>query len=288
MPRLAPSRRTLRAPTLTYTLHDQEYGQSDIQGAWFILADSSGAYHCAGYWADPSYVLYLSDAVPPEQTFGYNIPQSDAFCTVSLVSYTPSPTDPTAVTVVLNFTFSPGFTGAYTVISQVNYYSGYSAPLENVGTLTLQAPPTDNPAPTVTLTDNTQSSGYYFDTDSFTITITGPPNLPVSVVMNGVDYGQCDFGVGCVTTNSSGVYTFASAWTGSAAIGSYTQTWYVDGVAATPKPFVSNNRRAAADGSVNKPLRPWVHKLPSRQPIFICCNGRAGHSSSLDKPADQL
>ena len=66
--------------------------------------------------------------------------------------------------------------------------------------------------------------------DSFTLTITAPgyPNKTVSVVQNGV--GPTQLGV----TDAQGNWTVSGAWTAKD-IGSYTQIWYVGGIAATPR-----------------------------------------------------
>jgi hypothetical protein len=158
-------------------------------------------------------------------TNGFSISQGDTFCTASLVSITNSTTDPTEVTVVLNFTFNPGFSGTYSVLTQVNYVDGFQSPWQNVGTLTIQSPPTLNPQPTVTLTDTTQGGGGYFVGDSFTLTVTGPPNLPVSLTFNGIDNGVI------ANIGATGTYSVSGTWT-SADTGNYTEVWYVDGVQA--------------------------------------------------------
>ena len=86
------------------------------------------------------------------------------------------------------------------------------------------------PLPTVTLTDNTQSSGYYFAGDSFTVTVTGPTspaNLPVTISFNG----ECGGMLGQIYSN--GIFSYSNSWT-AANIGHYTETWCVNGVEAVP------------------------------------------------------
>jgi hypothetical protein len=134
------------------------------------------------------------------------------------------------VTVVVNFTINPAYTGSYAVMEQVNYLSGVQGPWQNAGSLVVEAPPSLNPAPTVTLTDMTQSSGSYFAGDSFTLTVTGPAspaNLPVSESVNGVFYGAVGY------INSGGTFTIPGSWA-AADISSYAEIWYVDGVQAGP------------------------------------------------------
>ena len=230
----------------TYTMHDQAFDATDIGYAQFYLADSASGVHCEGDWGPgPPSALGLSTE-PPSSTWyttGIGSDLGNPICTVKLVSINTSQndsniTDPTEMQVTLNFTFNPGFDGTYTVMNWIYYDTGgYETPWQNVGSVTLETPLTRNPAPTVTLTDNTQNSGYYFVGDSFTLTVTGatlPPNLPVSVSINGVDYGVQG------SINSSGVFTVSGTWT-SANIGSYAETWYVSGQAAGPTlPFSVN------------------------------------------------
>jgi phospholipase C len=85
------------------------------------------------------------------------------------------------------------------------------------------------PAPTVSLTvTGNQSGTTYHVGDSFTLTVTGNgyARQAVSVVENGAD----PFTLGTVTGNT---YTVSGTWT-AANVGTYTQTWYAGGVAATP------------------------------------------------------
>ena len=84
-------------------------------------------------------------------------------------------------------------------------------------------------AQTVTLTvTGPQSGTHYYAGDSFLLTVTGAPNSPVRVLQNGVLSGVMG------TTNSSGVWSVGATW-GPGDIGSYTEIWYVAGVAATPQ-----------------------------------------------------
>jgi hypothetical protein len=84
--------------------------------------------------------------------------------------------------------------------------------------------------PTVTLTVTGQQNGTAYKAgDSFTLTITAPgyANKPVSVAQNGG--GTVQLGV----TDAQGNWKISGSW-GSGDIGSYTQTWYVDAIAAAP------------------------------------------------------
>ena len=84
-------------------------------------------------------------------------------------------------------------------------------------------------AQTVTLTvTGPQSGTHYYVGDSFTLTVRGTANAVVTVSQNGGAQGQMG------TTNSSGVLTLSATWT-STNIGTFTQIWYVAGVAATPQ-----------------------------------------------------
>jgi hypothetical protein len=206
-------------------------GQNDVAWAQFYLAGSGGGGYCSGGWGRPS-ALDLYDG-NTGVTNGFGSSQSDAFCTVSLASITNSPTDPNSVTVVLIFTINPAYAGTYAVMEQVNYLSGIEGPWQNVGSLVVDSPPGLYPAPTVTLTDNTQSSGYYFVGDSFTLTVSGPtspPNLPVSVTITGPSGVPVYYGV-VGTIQSSGSLSLQSTWT-TASVGVYAEAWYVDGVQA--------------------------------------------------------
>ncbi len=196
------------------------------------------------------------------QTFGFGITQADSFCTVSLVSITNSPTDPTSVTVTLNFTFSPGYAGAYAVMEQISYASGIEGSWQSVGTLVIEPPPALSPAPAVTLTDTTQSSGSFYAGDSFTLTVTGPTspaNLPVSVSINGVYDGI----VGNI--GPSGSFTISSSWA-TADVGSYTEIWYVDGVEAGPG--VLNFEVDGMEPITTAPV-PQPHPGPTPAPIVF-------------------
>lgn len=85
------------------------------------------------------------------------------------------------------------------------------------------------PTPTVTLAvTGPQSGTAYKSGDSFVLTIQAPgyANKAVSVAQNGA--GPVQVGV----TDAQGNWTVSGTW-GATDIGSYTQTWYVAGIAAT-------------------------------------------------------
>jgi hypothetical protein len=85
------------------------------------------------------------------------------------------------------------------------------------------------PKPTVTLSvTGPQNGTAYKAGDSFILTITAPgyPNKPVSVAQNGGGPVQLGF------TDAQGNWTVKGTW-GVTDIGSYTQIWYVAGIAAT-------------------------------------------------------
>ncbi|MBS1857206.1 MAG: hypothetical protein JST11_17685 [Acidobacteria bacterium] len=86
------------------------------------------------------------------------------------------------------------------------------------------------PKPTVTLAvTGPQNGNAYKAGDSFILTITAPAyaNKPVSVAQNGA--GPVQLGV----TDAQGNWSVSGTW-GATDIGSYTQAWYVAGIAATP------------------------------------------------------
>jgi hypothetical protein len=62
------------------------------------------------------------------------------------------------------------------------------------------------------------------------LTVTGPPDQPVGVSINGFGYGTQGY------TSSSGVYSINGSWSGSNA-GSYVEYWYVESVATSPLTF---------------------------------------------------
>ncbi|HEV2381601.1 MAG TPA: hypothetical protein VG206_17635 [Terriglobia bacterium] len=85
------------------------------------------------------------------------------------------------------------------------------------------------PKPTVTLAVTGPQSGTVHKAgNSFILTITAPghPNKPVSVMQNG------SAPVLLGTTDAQGTWTATGTW-GPRDVGSYTQNWYVDGIAAT-------------------------------------------------------
>ncbi len=235
---------TITVP-FTFTLYNQgpasvEYGQFLLSNGGSDTIPNQGPTYCYGDWGPPA-ALALYDATP-ETAAGYNQPLYDGFCTVSLVSVA-SITNGLQVTV--NFTFNPIAAGVTYNVFHDAIYNGGLDPWENVGTLQVLTPPSLNPAPTVTLTDASQSSGFYLVGDSYTMAVTGPPNLPVSLTVNGVATGPSG------NTGPSGVYTFSGAWT-SANIGSYTDIWYVNGAAASPSLIFS-----VAQQSCTVPQPSW-------------------------------
>ncbi len=75
-----------------------------------------------------------------------------------------------------------------------------------------------------------QSGSTYYTNDTFVLTVSGAVNSPITVSINGgtpVSDGM---------TNGSGQKVFTGGWT-SANVGSYTEVWYVNGVAASPLSF---------------------------------------------------
>jgi hypothetical protein len=85
------------------------------------------------------------------------------------------------------------------------------------------------PRPAVTLAvTGPQNSTAYKAGDSFILTITAPgyAGKPVSVAQNGPTPVQLGL------TDALGNWTATGVW-GAKDVGSYTQTWYVDGIAAT-------------------------------------------------------
>jgi RHS repeat-associated protein len=83
-------------------------------------------------------------------------------------------------------------------------------------------------SPSVSLTVNgPQSGATYFDTDGFTVKVTGAPSTPVYVNQNNGG----NFLVG--NTLTDGTLTVPGTWT-SANVGTYTQVWSVGSTPATP------------------------------------------------------
>lgn len=81
-----------------------------------------------------------------------------------------------------------------------------------------------------------QSGTVYYAGDSFTLTVTGGAANAL-VAVNGYPMG---------TTGSSGYWSTSGSWP-SSVIGSYTQTWYVAGVAAPPF-FLQRRSRSRSNG----------------------------------------
>jgi len=106
--------------------------------------------------------------------------------------------------------------GSYT---QTWYVAGVAAPTLSFSIRAL-------PAATATIAVTGPRSGNtYYVGDSYTITVTGAPNAPVTVNQNGSQSGQLG------TTNSSGSWSTSGTWT-TASIGTYVQTWQVAGMSA--------------------------------------------------------
>lgn len=87
------------------------------------------------------------------------------------------------------------------------------------------------PTPAVTLAVTGQQNGTAYKAgDSFVLTIAAPAyaNQAVAVAQNGGTPFQFGY------TDAQGNWTLAGSW-GARDVGSYTQTWYVGAVAATPK-----------------------------------------------------
>lgn len=85
--------------------------------------------------------------------------------------------------------------------------------------------------PTVSLTVTGQQSGTtYYAGDSFTLTVTGPPNQPVTVSQTRSAVRTNDVW----QTNAQGVFSVSGSWSYSD-VGTYAQRWYVAGVPASPQ-----------------------------------------------------
>jgi len=258
---------TATLPTITvpfnYYFQDKTYGANDVNYAQFGLMDSNGNYQCYGGWGRPNALeLYYPGAVA---TYGLPTTQAESFCTVTLESITNSTSDPTAVTVLLGFTFNPGFAGTYTVMSQLNYLTGYGTPaFENIGTVTIQTPPPEYPAPTVTLVDNTQQSGIFVVGDYFTLTVAGQAGLPVSVIVGGVDSGA-------LGTTTGGAYTIGPRQFTTS--GNFTESWYVNGVAASPNPLSFSVLTSPPSATLTNTLFPGSPLFDVGQPYTYQITG---------------
>jgi len=122
--------------------------------------------------------------------------------------------------------------------------------------------------PTVQLSVGYSSATYEVG-DTFTITVGGLPNSPVSVDQNGSVY---NLGY----TNSVGVWSETATW-GTANIGSYSQTWFVAGAAASPTLNfnIVANPGASIPNSLTAPPNPlacnditgsWQDNFPGASP----------------------
>ena len=250
----------------TFSYYDQN-GANDISYAQFILEDGSGNGYCLGDWGRPNGLnLYDSNT---GTTWGFSINQSDAFCTVSLAAINNSSTDPTLVTVVLNLTFSSGHSGTYSVLTQANYASGYQGSWDNVGSVVITS------TPTVQLTNLTQSSGAYFSGDSFLLTITGPPSLPITVDQNGQGQKPISNQNGVSTTDSNGNWSYTASFS-AGDIGSYVQTWYVGGVPATPTLSFSVQAQPSPTVQLSNILYPGINTFTVGQPYSLLFTGEPG------------
>ena len=111
-------------------------------------------------------------------------------------------------------TYGSGDSDSFTYDSNTGAMTGFS------GTLGV--------SPWVSLTvSGAQSGSSYFDTDNFTVNITGAPSTPVYVNQNNGG----NFQIG--TTLANGTLAVPGTWT-SANVGTYTQVWSVGSTAATP------------------------------------------------------
>lgn len=82
--------------------------------------------------------------------------------------------------------------------------------------------------PTVVLADTTHpGTTNYRVGDSFTVTVKGPPNQPVTVSQNGGSLYT--FG----NTDVNGNWSIPGSW-GSGNAGTYSQVWAVGGISAVP------------------------------------------------------
>lgn len=277
--------------TFTFTYPDA----SNFGYAGFLLQNSAGTDYCYGDWGVSNGVdemdLYDSGT---GITQGLNVSQSDGFCTISLNSVTN--VAPNTILATVNITINPAYTGTYEVMALIVSNSNVAGSWQNVGSLVVNSPTPVSPAPTVTLTDTTQSSGYYFAGDSFTLTVTGPPNQPVSVTANGVYDGQLILNGSLAVTNASGVWSTSGSWSASN-IGSYTQTWYVGGAPSAPAgsgipgPLVFQ-----VGGQVPVTSSPAPQPVPGSAPspvLFPVASGSVTNCNDIsgiwtDTPDDQI
>lgn len=89
---------------------------------------------------------------------------------------------------------------------------------------------------TVSLVVSGKTPPHYSDGDTFTLTVTGPPNAVVSVGDNG---GAPQTLPGW-TTNAAGVYSASATWHGAVGgiLGPHSQVWTVGPYTADPSPLV--------------------------------------------------
>jgi uncharacterized repeat protein (TIGR02543 family) len=247
--------------SMAFNLYDQANGANDIGWAQFYLADSSGNAFCYGDWGRPNGLdLYDGNT---GATWGFNQPQSDSFCTVSLVSITNSSSDPTEVTVVLNFNFNPGPGGTYTVLTQVNYGSGYAGPWEALGTLII------DPGH-VTISGNATALGY--------------PLVGATMSLSGSNSAS-------VVTDSSGNYSFLET-----AGGNYTITPSYASLIFAP-PYVAWNNLTTnqttnftalpPDYQTGSGLTSIPNSLTAADPV-LTCDDISGIWDSVDSAGNEV
>jgi hypothetical protein len=103
--------------------------------------------------------------------------------------------------------------------------------------------------PTVQLTDLTQSGPYYYVGDSFSLTVTGAPRQPVTVISNGAASGVLGY------TDTSGVYSAGGTWASSDA-GGYAQIWTVGGIPAAALEFTVIDTNSTGPASISSYTAP--------------------------------
>jgi hypothetical protein len=127
-------------------------------------------------------------------------------------------------TLNLNLSFPPSFVGTKYYWQQIKDQSNATSNWQQIGGSVTINPPSAS----VQLTVSGRTGTVFQVGDTYTVSITGPPNQAVTVSLNG---GAISAPLGY--TNGQGIWSTSGTW-GAGDVGDYTETWYVGSVAAVP------------------------------------------------------
>jgi hypothetical protein len=122
-------------------------------------------------------------------------------------------------------TFANPKTTYYSMFTSATSWTNGFEPWVDFGEWT--APAIQFPGLSVQISDLTQNTPIYYAGDNFRLTVSGPPNLPVTRDRDGVLSAVLG------STNSAGVYSTTAAWT-SSDVGVHLDTYYLGGYPVTP------------------------------------------------------